>query len=213
MRAPIRPRSFAISLTLLAVIAGCDSSRRLSGDGAADASHDAIPDALRGDATRDSTFEQMALGDATVDGSRADANLKFPAVLEGLWLIGWSGGMNHFSWVRLGALGSGVKSKAWINAGKNIFANAPLLDCSGETSWFIGAALHTAYVDLPSASCLSGKSNVGWVFESYRAPDALAPGALLMATVKDQATLNPMSGYKFPDDWCDAALTHCKSPF
>ena len=156
------------------------------------------------------------------DVARAgDMNLHFPEVLEGVWLVGWSGGLNHYSWVRFGhaSMPSPVsKADAWILDGKDLLSNAPIWNCSGKTTWYMGAAADTAYLDFPSPSCLQTAAGpatmMGYVFSDYAPPTATDPrGAVLLATVKDQPTLRAWQGFKFPDDWCDANMTTCKNPF
>lgn len=157
-----------------------------------------------------------ALDTTVVDLGSADMNLSFPAVLEGVWLIGWSGGMNHFSWVRFSKMAtpSMTKKDAWILDGKGISSNLPLWDCSGKASYWMGAAGNTIYLDFPSSSCLPGSSSKGYVFGDFDTSGAGAPkDVILSATVKDQATLQKFEGYKFPATWCDSAMTSCKAPF
>ncbi|MCA9670702.1 MAG: hypothetical protein KC503_34130 [Myxococcales bacterium] len=203
---------------LLVAWVGCDS-RSVGSDGALDSGREATaPDATYDCACADLAPQDSAPLDvagadlAPGDGAGGDQNTSFPAVFEGLWLVGWSGGLNHFSWVRFAPLGSAMKAKAYINRGANIIGNAPLLDCDGETTWWIGAAFYTTYLDLPSSSC-NGDTTAAWVFSNFGPTDALAPAALLRADVKEQATSNPLYAYKFPDNWCDATLTTCKKPF
>lgn len=145
-----------------------------------------------------------------------DASLAFPSYFEGVWLIGWSGGMNHFSWVRFGKLVATMPSSsaAWILEGDDILGNVPLWSCHGKTTWGIGAAADTAYLDFPSTSCDPQRPNsIGLVFGELVAPGSEAPpGAILSTTVKEQATLQALVGYRFPDTWCDAAMTQCKPP-
>lgn len=186
----------------------------------ADAAADDL--AARADAAlaADATLPDAAPGDAGRPDAPAvldDASLAFPTYFEGLWLIGWSGGMNHFSWVRFGKLVATMpsSSEAWILEGEDIIGNAPLWSCHGKTTWGIGAAADTAYLDFPSTSCDPQRPNsIGLVFGELVGPGSGAPpGAMLSTTVKEQATLQAMVGYKYPDTWCDAAMTHCKAPF
>ena len=180
-----------MAVAALVMIGGCDSSRTISQDAA-------------------------AWSDAGRDASMADANLSFPGALEGVWLLGWSGGANHFSWIRFSQMAtpSMTKKDAWILEGKDISANLPLFGCGGKTSYWMGAAGRTVYLDLPDASCMAGKTAIGLVFSQFISPPRGGPkGAILSATVKDQAILTQLEGHKFPGSWCDAAMTTCKAPF
>jgi len=185
------------ALLLLAVVGapGCGSSRTLPGG-------DVSP-----------TLDQQVLRD-----SSADVDLSFPAVLEGVWLVGWSDKMHHYSWVRFARMATplppSVRVDAWILAGDDIVANVPLWRCSGKAAYWMGAAGNTIYLDFPSSSCLSsGSMTGGYVFTDISAPSSGPGGAILSATVTTQATLEKMKGFKFPSGWCDAAMTSCTSPF
>jgi hypothetical protein len=149
--------------------------------------------------------------------SSADLDVSFPAVLEGVWLVGWTAGMNHYSWVRFAKMATplppNVKVDAWILAGEDIDANIPFWSCSGKATYWMGAAANTIYLDFPSTSCLpDGSAMEGYVFENFFAPTYGPKSAILSALVKVQATLSPLEAYKFPDSWCDATMTSCNNP-
>jgi hypothetical protein len=185
----------------LLLVSGCDTSRPIVPAGG-----DQGPDLV-------SSAERTG---STERGASADLDLSFPAVLEGVWLVGWSGGMNHYSWIRFSAFVSyGKKSEARVLVGKEILSNTPYFGCGGQITWWMGAAARTAYLDFPSTSCdPSGIATVGYVFSEVTPPDGSSPpGTLLKATLKEQATLKAISGFKLPADTCDAAMTTCKSPF
>ena len=189
------------------------------GCGSRQVAEDAGPDAVALDLQADSRRLDAAAADAspTTDLGAADMNLSFPAVLEGVWLIGWSGGMNHFSWVRFSKMATRTMTKkdAWLLDGQAITSNLPQWSCNGKASYWMGAAGNTIYLDFPSTSCLpGGKLTQGYVFGDFNTSGAGAPqDAMLSATVKLQATLEELSGYKYPDTWCDATMTACKAPW
>lgn len=200
--------------TLLAA-PGCGTRQVSSADAGPDVA--AAAD-LTADTGRDVAALDLAAQDLpATDLPAADMNQSFPAVLEGVWLIGWSGGMNHFSWLRFSKMATRTMSKkdAWLLEGKAITSNLPLWACSGKASYWMGAAGNTIYLDFPSKSCLpNGSLTQGYVFSDFNSSGAGAPkGAILSATVKIQATLQPLSGYKYPASWCDAAMTSCKAPW
>lgn len=212
------------TLLLLVALCACSSPRTVGpGDAGGEAgrtadlaAHDAaaIPDV--GPPDRAVTVD-AAVADRAVTG---DLNLSFPQILDGVWLVGWSGGMNHFSWVRFAvpAPAAALEGEAWILDGQEILGNEPFWHCSGKARWWMGAAAFTVYLDFPSADCLQTASGpvatMGYVFGDYAPATSTDPqGAILVATVKDQPTLTARQGYKFPRDWCDAPLTSCKPPF
>ncbi len=186
-----RCRIYWIAFAAILIIGGCDLSRTISADSATGS-------------------------DGGRDSSASDMNLSFPGALEGIWLMGWSGGANHFSWVRFSKMAkpSMVKKDAWILDGQKISANLPLFSCSGKTTYWMGAAGRTVYLDLPSPSCMAGKKSIGLVFSEFTAPAKGGPkGAILSAAIKEQAVLTPLEGHKFRSSWCDPGMTTCKAPF
>lgn len=129
-----------------------------------------------------------------------------PGALEGVWLVGWSGGMNHYSWVRFNA-----DFSADVLDGKGLPGNAPLWPCSGQGSWLFTAKLYNVHLTLP-AGC-SSTIGVDLTFESLAAPTGYAKGAILQANVTTQPNGTPLEAYKFAASQCDAGMTSCKSPF
>lgn len=120
----------------------------------------------------------------------------------GTWLIGWSGGLNHFSWLRLEP--SGV---ARVLDGADLSVNIPFWECSGAGTWMLTAKPNTVGVYFP-ASC-----NVG--FESLTftlVPSTGYPPGVILAASIETASSQPIEGYKFPHSICDAQLTTCKDP-
>lgn len=129
-----------------------------------------------------------------------------PGAAPGIWLVGWSGGMNHYSWVRLNA-----DYSADVLDGKELPGNAPLWPCSGKGSWMFSAKLYNVHLTLPSGC--SGMLAFDLTFEQLVAPTGYAKGAILQANVTTQPMGTPLEAYKFPPGQCDAAMTSCKGPF
>ncbi len=161
----------------------------------------AVVDARRGEGTKPS-FDKSGPIDVSMP--------QFPALMEGTWLIGWSGGMNHYSWVRLsGATGSGT---AEFLAGDTLTVNTPYWACSGKGTWMMTAKPYTIGLYFPS-SCTLGFWSA--TFSSFQVPGGYPKGAVLSASVQPLATPPPalaIEGYKFPPSQCDAAMTTCTDP-
>lgn len=134
----------------------------------------------------------------------------FPYNLDGIWLLGWSGGLNHFSWVRFTVDGM-AGGAAQYNAGADLAYNAPLWSCNGAGTWMLTAKPDTVGFNFPP-SCTDGFQ--AYTFLSFQAPSSSFPkGAILEATV--EAPTMPgqtFNAYKFPDSQCDAAMTKCTDP-
>ncbi|GMV16439.1 MAG: hypothetical protein HS104_18965 [Polyangiaceae bacterium] len=129
-----------------------------------------------------------------------------PGALEGIWLVGWSGGMNHYSWVRFNA-----DFSADVLDGADLPANGPLWPCSGKGSWLFSAMLWNVHLTLP-AGC-SSMIAADLTFESLKAASGYAKGAILEANVTQPPNGTPLEAYKFAASQCDAAMSSCKSPF
>lgn len=144
------------------------------------------------------------------DSISCNGGTGFPSGLQGIWLIGWSGGMNHFSWVRFG--GTSYGGTADFLAGEDLPANAPFWPCTGQGSWMVTAKPDTLQLDFP-ASCSMPMEVL--TFESFGgAPSGYPPGAIMTATIESLTFPGSyLEGYKFPDSQCAADMSSCQNPF
>lgn len=125
--------------------------------------------------------------------------------LDGIWLVGWSGGLNHYSWVRFDADGT-----AHVLDGSAIGTNAPYWPCSGTGSWLFAQKPETVFLTLPAGCATPGES---LTFSSFKAPEGGFPkGAVLGATLEASATPS-LEAWKFAGGQCNAAFTVCEDPF
>lgn len=131
------------------------------------------------------------------------ASVMSPGTLEGIWLIGWAGGLNHFSWVRISS--GGV---AEFLDGADLYGNAPIW-CSGAGSWIYTAKPETVGLYLPSA-CTGFEP---LTFEAFTTPPSWVKGSILVASVSTGIAGQYYEAYKFPPSQCDAAMTSCADPF
>jgi hypothetical protein len=118
-------------------------------------------------------------------------------------LIGWSGGLNHYSWVRLASDGS-----ASFFDGANIVANAPRW-CTGAGNWIYTAKPNTIGL-YPPAACAGFEA---LTFESFGPPSSYAKGSILSATLSTGIQPSYLEAYKYGPAQCDAAMTSCADPF
>ena len=122
-------------------------------------------------------------------------------------LIG--GGLEHYSWVRFALPKPGSSAVAWILDGKGLWSNAPLWPCNGKTSWSFSAKAGAVQLHFPSPKC-NGSKSILLNFANPVAAVKYPKGAKWSVMA---ATTPPLSGFKFPDDQCDVAMTSCKDPF
>lgn len=130
-------------------------------------------------------------------------SMQVPGAIDGTWLIGWSGGMNHYSWIRFnGDLTFDVLD------GADLSGNAPLWSCSGAGKYLPTAKLDTFFLHLP-APC----AGVAITFEKLGPPSSVyVKGSVLTASISSDG-VQPLEGYKFGSSQCNLAMTSCKDPF
>jgi hypothetical protein len=130
-------------------------------------------------------------------------------LLGGIWLVGWSGGLRHYSWVRLSGTPGGA---ADFLAGDNLPSNTPYWSCIGQGTWNPTAAPYAMMLSFPS-SCPSGLSAY-FKFQGLPDPPTLLPGATFgMIAPSTSRTDPPTEWWKFPGSQCDELMAVCKSPF
>jgi hypothetical protein len=140
---------------------------------------------------------------------------KFPDFVPGLWLIGWSGGLDHFSWVRITADNGG-------QAGKTIYRTkpsdkkgvTPYWDCDAQGTWMVTAKLNTIFLTF-SEMCEVANPNVAhsYTFGPIDSNPTFVKTALLQVNFETEPGQQSLIGLKFPDDTCNATLTQCADPF
>jgi hypothetical protein len=142
--------------------------------------------------------------------------LNFPTGMQGTWLLGWAGDMNHYSWIRLSALSDVTTDPSTpgdgtieILAGQDaIVVNDPFWPCSGQGRWFITQRPETFELWLPS-TCSSGATEVYTVTSRESAIPSFLPGCLLHITLgRDSGA--PLEACKYPDSQCDATMATCR---
>ena len=139
----------------------------------------------------------------------------FPDLFEGTWLFGWSGGLNHRSWIRFSAMGTTTSDAAQpgsgtvdILAGEDaVSTNMPYWPCSGRGRWFITQMPDTISIELP-AGCTS-PSEV-YTVTSIGASPSYVPGSLQRVALTRAGFGMPIEAFRFPDSQCDAAMTVCQ---
>ena len=134
----------------------------------------------------------------------APASITNPDAIEGLWLIGWSGGAHHVSWVRVFGDQTCV-----VGDGASLNANIPFYPCNGPGTWIFPAKPETILFHFPE-ECGLGHSVT---FESWAGTPGWPTGCLQLANVEDAAMPGtPLFACRFPDDQCNADLSECTDP-
>jgi hypothetical protein len=128
-------------------------------------------------------------------------------LFAGVWLIGWEGGMLHFSAIRLPPeADGGFEGEVEILADPGLDHNGPYFDCSGVGTFTVGAN-STYFMIEPPPDCEGTMGGVELVFGELG--DAGGRwGSTLMASVETTPG-NAVVGYWFPPETCDATMSRC----
>jgi hypothetical protein len=124
---------------------------------------------------------------------------------EGVWLIGWSGGLDHFSWVRYTFTNGTLGTIAVIVS--ECASCTPYYACDGQGSFSVDAATSEVVMQLPAACDAESILTFG----SFSDPGGFPAGATLMAQITEQG--QSLVAYQFPSGFCDAGFTMCGPPF
>lgn len=135
------------------------------------------------------------------------AELTDAGTLLGLWLIGWSGGLHHFSWVRFES-----EHVARFGDGAGLSTNLPLWPCAGAGEWAFSAQPDSVLLELPPG-CGDAGAPLLVRFVEFVGRPAWPKGALLEARVELEGEPGPLTAYKLPASVCDVSLASCSDPF
>ncbi len=128
-------------------------------------------------------------------------------LFAGVWLIGWEGGLLHFSAIRLPLeADGGFEGEVEILADPGLDQNLPYFDCSGVGTFTVGANSANFTVDPPS-DCDGTMERMRLWFSEFRDADGRW-GSTLMATV-ETAPGESVVGYWFSPETCDATMSRC----
>ena len=78
----------------------------------------------------------------------------FNELVAGTWLIGWYGGQDHFSWLRITVVGSNwVDGRLAVLAEPSIPAGVPYWTCNGNAAWMLTERPRTLDLRLDTVGC------------------------------------------------------------
>jgi hypothetical protein len=137
-----------------------------------------------------------------------EGTAKFPdAFRDSVWLIGWSGGLNHYSWVRFNFLSpTGLNGTASVLDASGV-GTTPYFPCQGNDGLFSAdPTLRQIVLQLPQSCADAGVIDAVLrviCFDSVH----LVRGSSLAASIDERA--RPLEGHRFPKDYCGANFTSC----
>jgi hypothetical protein len=125
-----------------------------------------------------------------------------PGALEGIWLIGWSGGAHHFSWVRIES-----DYALTLADGAALSSNLPYYQCNGAGTWMLTAKPETVGLQLPGDCGFSSLT-----FTQWTGTPEWPEGCLQQATVEDNLLGTQLMACRFPPSQCNADMSACDDP-
>jgi cysteine-rich repeat protein len=143
----------------------------------------------------------------------------FEELLVGTWLIGWYGGENHFSWLRISNESGGVFGRrTQLLSNPNLPANVamPYWNCSGAGTWGITQRPATLDLNTMPGGCAREVLNFDSVWPVSTQGRAILQAKLSAGRIADGGgyeAWQSLVGYKYPDDMCNADFTSCSAPF
>lgn len=217
-------------LPLFILACGGDTQKKVGNDGGSNAVRDG-GQALDGparDPGADATTENDARADAptpTLDGGRApdaamadagavnDAAPSFlPQSLAGkVWLFGWSGGLDHYSWVRFFP-NSGGTNGTWTVRNATCGSCTPYIPCEGNDGLFI-ASTTSVTLQYPTTCGGGAPGSQTLVFKSTQPVSGPPQGADLQVVFAVEDTGSIVGAFRYPDTRCGADLAGCGDPF
>jgi hypothetical protein len=140
----------------------------------------------------------------------------FDELVLGTWLIGWYGGYDHFSWIRITSpTNDPFDGKLAVLAEPSIPTGVPYWGCNGSASWGVTQKPQTLDLRLEPLGCYREIMT----FDTFR-PVSWPGSAFMEASISalmmvdgGYAPASDLTGLKFPDDVCDAAFTACNAGF
>lgn len=134
----------------------------------------------------------------------APGSIQDPHALDaGVWLVGWSGDVNHYSWLRFGPDG-----RLDVLDGRDIQFDDPYFPCSGAGAWSFGEPFESVVLALPPPCDPTTLEFGDWFWGV-----SPTPGSQQTAFLFDETRGVTLGAWRYPDDQCRDDFTQCKDPF
>jgi hypothetical protein len=135
---------------------------------------------------------------------------------DGPWLLGWSGGLDHFSWVRF-SFTPMSSTEGQIDLLDPVCASCtPYFSCQGPGSFKINTVTNEVDMKLPmGCDELGAPQIVTLAFAGLAPAMGYPPKAILTASVSvvSQPMAQQLEGYQYPPEHCDPGFGSCADPF
>jgi hypothetical protein len=134
----------------------------------------------------------------------------FPAALSvDVWVVGWSGGLDHYSWIRFAAADDTGSIGTWQARDATCAACTGYLPCKGATGTWTGTKPSGALFEVtltPPPGCADQKPHV-WEFVDVAQPE-YPPRAEFATHLRIDAQ-NVILAERYPKAACNPTFTAC----
>jgi hypothetical protein len=145
-------------------------------------------------------------------GTSGALNPDLPGVLdEGVWLVGWSGGTDHYSWLEFSPdEADGVEGSLAVLESDCGICSGFLFGCAGTDGRY-SVDLDTSEISMLFPAACSLDPTV-WEFQSVLLSPTDYPGDSLLRWTFSVDGVNSYAAHLYPREQCDSAFTSCTWP-
>jgi hypothetical protein len=142
------------------------------------------------------------------NGGAGGGGNAFTATLgEGVWLLGWSGGLDHFSWVRFVF---STELQGSIDVLDSVCPSCTgFFQCEGKGMFSADPQNSSVLLQLPMAC---GDATTTLTFGPFTSMPGYPPSATLGASVTDENGQG-YGAFQFPASFCAVDFSTCSDPF
>lgn len=133
----------------------------------------------------------------------------FHATLGGIWMVGFSGGLDHFTFIRFNVANPNGGAADFVEASGRPGWVGFWQGCSGAGQWALAQKPDTISLKFP-AKC--NMADTSFTFQNVQVPMGGFPGGALLEATFAPSPPAPPVGYKYPAKQCDAQFTSCTLP-
>jgi hypothetical protein len=128
-------------------------------------------------------------------------------------LAGWSGGLDHYSWMKFTQSAPGQPNGQWAALDLACASCTGYFPCEGNDGLFISSSAPAPTLTLQYPQACSGATSETWTIQGFVSPVSFPPGALLQMNVQVGSGGQMIQAFQYPSSQCNAGFTSCTSPF
>lgn len=140
-------------------------------------------------------------------GAGGALNVPLSVLGEGVWIFGWSGGLDHYSWVRFQFANQLQGSIDVMDT--ECVSCTPYYPCEGKGSFSTAPESQSLVLDLPAAC---NTPTTGITFGPFESMPLFPPSATLHSALTD-TNGQTYDAFQLPASFCAADFSTCSDPF